>query len=257
MLFDSHTHTKFSADSKMLATDAIARAESLNLGLVFTEHFDEELEGNFKFNPAEYMNEYKNFRGNKVRLGVEVGMTKTAREINKNFVASADFDQVIGSIHMLDGEDIYHKEFFDGKDKFSVYTNYFNVLAQEAAVQDFDVLGHIDYICRAATYSDTSIDYDTFKNEIDNVLKIVVEREKVLELNTRRLRHAEIFMELKPVYESYKNFGGRYVTIGSDAHRAEVIGDHFDEALTFVEEIGLSVVTFRERKLQGSRLVGK
>ena len=80
MIFDSHTHTKFSADSKMKASDAIARAASLNLGLVFTEHFDEELEGNFKFNPAEYFGEYKNLRGDKVRLGVEVGLTKTARE---------------------------------------------------------------------------------------------------------------------------------------------------------------------------------
>ena len=250
MIFDSHTHTKFSADSEMKASDAIARAASLNLGLVFTEHFDEELEGNFKFNPAEYFSEYKNLRGDKVRLGVEVGLTKTARGVNKKFVDSADFDQVIGSIHMLDGEDIYHKEYFNGKDKFSVYTNYFSVMAEEAAVQDFDVLGHIDYICRAATYDDTSIDYETFKAYIDKVLKIVVEREKVLELNTRRLNREGIFTELKPVYESYKKIGGRYVTIGSDAHRAEVIGDHFKAALKFVEEIGLTPVTFCERELQ-------
>ena len=250
MLFDSHSHTKFSADSQMLATDAIARAESLNLGIVFTEHFDYDLKGNFKFNPAEYMTEYKNFRGDKVRLGVEVGFTKNARTINKNFVASADFDQVIGSIHMLDGEDIFVKEFFDGKDKISVYTNYFNVMAQEAAVNDFDVLGHIDYICRAATFDDTSMDYDRFKAEIDKVLKIVVEREKVLELNTRRLISKNIFMELKPVYESYKNFGGKFVTIGSDAHRAEVVGDHFDEAKNFIDEIGLTVVNFKQRKVQ-------
>lgn len=249
MIFDSHTHTKFSADSKMKATDALARAENLNIGLVFTEHFDYDMEG-FNFVAAEYMSEYKKFRGDKLRLGVEVGMTKTAREASKNFVASADFDQVIGSIHTIDGEDIYIKEFFEGKDKFSVYTKYFQVMAQEAAVNDFDVLGHIDYICRAATYEDTSIDYDTFKAEIDAVLKIVVEREKVLELNTRRLRHKKIFDELKPVYTSYKNFGGRYVTIGSDAHRAEVIGDYFQAALDFVQEIGLTPVTFCQRKPQ-------
>ena len=250
MLFDSHTHTKFSADSKMLAKDAILRAENLKIGIIFTEHFDEELEGNFKFNPDEYMNEYKKFRGEKVKLGVEVGMTKTSRKINRNFIESADFDEVIGSIHMIDGEDIYHKEFFYGKEKNFVYENYFKIMAQEAEIQDFDVLGHIDYICRAATYDDTSIDYDRFKEEIDKILKIVVEREKVLELNTRRLKCEEIFMELKPVYESYKKFGGKYVTIGSDAHRAEVIGDYFKESLNFVKEIGLMPVTFNQRKIE-------
>ena len=249
MVFDSHTHTKFSADSTMQAEDALARAESLNVGLVFTEHFDYDMQG-FTFVPADYMNEYKKFRGDKLRLGVEVGMTKTARDASKNFVASADFDQVIGSIHTIDGEDIYIKEFFVGKEKFPVYLKYFQVMAQEAAVNDFDVLGHIDYICRAATYEDTSIDYDTFKAEIDNVLKIVVEREKVLELNTRRLHDKKVLDELKPVYTSYKNFGGKYVTIGSDAHRAEVVGNYFDAALEFVKEIGLTPVTFCQRKIE-------
>ena len=249
MIFDCHTHTKFSADSKMSAEDAVARAENLNLGIVFTEHFDYDLKG-FQFEPAQYFDEYKKFRGNKVRLGVEVGFTENAREVNKNFVAQNDFDQVIGSIHVIGGEDIFIKEFFEGKDKFSVYTNYFKVMASEAAVNDFDVLGHIDYICRAATYDDKSIDYDTFKNEIDAVLKIVVEREKVLELNTRRLTDDKIFAELKPVYTAYKNFGGRYVTIGSDAHRAEVIGAHFKDALRFVEEVGLTPVTFVNRKVE-------
>ncbi len=37
MLFDSHIHTKFSADSEMTATEVLSRAGSLNLGVVFTE----------------------------------------------------------------------------------------------------------------------------------------------------------------------------------------------------------------------------
>ena len=66
MIFDSHMHTKFSADSKMTADEAIAKAQSLNLGVVFTEHFDYglELDGkDFAFDAADYMSEYKNFRG--------------------------------------------------------------------------------------------------------------------------------------------------------------------------------------------------
>lgn len=250
MIFDSHSHTKFSADSKMLAEDAIVRAESLNLGLVFTEHLDFDLPGGFTFNPAEYFDEYKKFRCDKVRLGAEVGMTKISREKNKKFVAENDFDLIIGSIHMLDGEDIYHKEFFAGKTKVETYKNFFTVTAEEAAVEDFDVLGHIDYICRAATYEDTSIDYPTFKNEIDEVLKIVVEREKVLELNTRRLSNPEVLKELEPVYRSYKNFGGRFVTIGSDAHRTEAVGGNFKVALEFVSALGLQPVTFGKRKIE-------
>ena len=52
MIFDSHMHTKFSADSDMLATDALARARSLNLGVVFTEHFDYGVTGDDGCAPA-------------------------------------------------------------------------------------------------------------------------------------------------------------------------------------------------------------
>ena len=91
MIFDSHMHTKFSADSEMLATDALKRADDLNLGVVFTEHFDYglELDGkNFTFDSAAYMNEYKNLRGDKVLLGVEVGLRKFARAAASSFSSS-------------------------------------------------------------------------------------------------------------------------------------------------------------------------
>ena len=253
MIFDSHMHTKFSADSEMLAAEALAKAASLNFGIVFTEHFDYGLEVNgkkFSFDPAEYMNEYKNLRGEKVRLGVEVGLRKFARAANENFIAQADFDLVIGSIHLVDDLDIYYPEFFADKDKVTAYKKYFQQMAEEAAVADFDVLGHIDYICRTAPYDNPEIDYPTFAAEIDEVLKIVVERGKVLELNTRRFDKNRAVEELVPVYKKYRELGGRFVTIGSDAHRVAAVGNYFTRALDFVHELNLTPVTFHERKLE-------
>ena len=243
MIFDCHSHTKFSADSEMLATDAIARAESLNLGIVFTEHFDYKLPGDtdFTFDAAQYFGEYKNLRSDKVKLGVEIGLRKSAREANKNFLAQANFDLVIGSIHVVDDIDIYNKIFYADKDRMTAYRKYFAAMAEEAAVEDFDVLGHIDYICRAATYENPEIDYETFKPEIDEVLKIIVERGKILELNTRRLNKKIAVDALKPVYKRYKQLGGTFVTIGSDAHVVEAVGANFDVALKFVEELNLKV----------------
>ena len=253
MIFDSHMHTKFSADSEMLASEAIDRARSLNLGVVFTEHFDYGLELNgksFTFNPAAYMSEYQNLRGKNIRLGVEVGLRKSARKANENFIAAENFDLVIGSIHLVDDIDIYYPEFYVGKDKATAYRKYFNQMAEEAAVADYDVLGHIDYICRTAPYDNPEIDYATFAAEIDAVLKIVVERGKVLELNTRRFDSDSAIRELVPVYKKYRALGGRFVTIGSDAHKVGAIGNYFARALEFARELELKPVTFCERKLE-------
>ena len=253
MIFDSHIHTKFSADSKMLAAEVLDKAEQLNFGVVFTEHFDYglELDGRkFEFNPAEYMNEYKNLRGEKVRLGVEVGLRKSARSANEKFISQADFDFIIGSIHLVDDLDIYYPEFYADKDKATAYRKYFEQMAQEITIADFDALGHIDYICRAAPYDNPEIDYAAFKAQIDEVLKIVVERGKVLELNTRRFDKSRAVEELIPVYKKYRELGGRFVTIGSDAHRVEAVGNYFERALDFVRELDLTPVTFHERKLE-------
>ena len=254
MIFDSHMHTKFSTDSDMSATDAIAKAESLNLGVVFTEHFDYEVTDtrgkSFSFDPAAYMSEYKNLRGDKVRLGVEVGLRKKARSVNADFIAQADFDFVIGSIHLVDDLDIYYPEFYADKDKPTAYRKYFAQMAAEAEIADFDALGHIDYICRAAPYHNPEIDYPTFATEIDAVLKILVDREKVLELNTHRFFSERAISELVPVYKKYRELGGRFVTIGSDAHKVSAVGNYFDRAVDFVRELDLKPVTFCERKLE-------
>lgn len=252
MFFDCHVHTKFSADSEMLASDAIKKAESLNLGIIFTEHFDYDapVDLDFTFDPKKYFDEYKNLRGEKIRLGVEVGLRKSAREINKNFIDSANFDLVIGSIHLVDDFDIYYPEFFAGKDKKTAYKKYFAAMIEESAVEDFDVLGHIDYICRSAPYENPALDYKNFKSEIDEVLKIIIEREKILELNTRRLDKKSVLNELLSIYQRYKELGGKFITIGSDSHKVESVGNYFNIALNFAEELNLIPVSFKNRQIE-------
>ena len=253
MIFDSHMHTKFSADSQMTAAAALARAKELDLGVVFTEHFDYGLElygKKFAFDPAAYMNKYKNLRSENVRLGVEVGLRKSARAANADFLTQADFDLVIGSIHLVDDMDIYYPDFYADKDKETAYRKYFEQMAEEAAVADYDVLGHIDYISRNAPYDDPEIDYPTFAAQIDKVLSIVVERDKILEINTRRFYSNYSIAMLVPIFKKYLELGGRYVTIGSDAHNVATIGSYFDRALRFVKEFDLIPVTFCERNLE-------
>ncbi|MBR1858459.1 MAG: histidinol-phosphatase, partial [Selenomonadaceae bacterium] len=94
------------------------------------------------------------------------------------------------------------------------------------------------------------IDYANFKDDIDKVLKIIIDRDKVLELNTRRLNTRRGLKELVPIYSQYKKLGGKYVTIGSDAHKVEAVGNYFDLAVDFAHELDLIIVTFCNRKLE-------
>ncbi|MBQ3433726.1 MAG: histidinol-phosphatase, partial [Selenomonadaceae bacterium] len=101
-----------------------------------------------------------------------------------------------------------------------------------------------------APYDDPEIDYATFAAEIDEVLMIVTDRGKVLELNTRRFDKNHAVEELVPVYKKYRELGGRFVTIGSDAHRVAAVGNQFERALRFAHELDLMPVTFCQRRIE-------
>ncbi len=253
MIFDSHSHTSFSADSDMTAEDALKAARARGLGIVFTEHLDVDFPGelDFSFDPAAYWKQYEPLRGDNLHLGIEVGMQAGTAEASRAFVTRAPFDLVIGSVHLLRGIDIYEKECFEGREKDELYREYFRTMAEMIACHDFiDVLGHIDYIARTAPYKNPELSYGVFADEIDAVLRAAVAQGVVLELNTRRLGSRRALKELAPIYARYHELGGKYVTLGSDAHGADAIGANFAAAEDFARAMGLSIVTFFARKME-------
>ena len=251
MLFDSHLHTEVSADSEMKAEDALARAEALGIGLVFTEHIDFSYQGklSFIFSPEDYWKTYEPLRGGRLSLGVELGMVPGELEMAKAFLARAPFDEVIGSIHLIDGGDIYEPSTYEGKTQQEVYLRYFTLMRDMVRENPYiDTLAHIDYIARYAPYEEPGISYADWQDAVDGVLRAVVETDTALEINTRRFGDRFAMKELAPIYRRFAEMGGRLVTIGSDAHRTEVVGAHLSLAVQMAEAYGLEIVTFRERK---------
>lgn len=251
MLFDSHIHTCFSADSSMTAQEALAAAAGQGIGLVFTEHIDFSYPGalKFLFSPEEYWRAYEPLRGEGLALGAEVGLVPGEKEEAKAFLDRAPFDQVIGSIHLLDGRDLYEPAGYEHRAQRDMYGAYFRLMAEMVREHSYiDVLGHIDYISRYAPYDSPGIRYEEYGAEIDDVLRAVIETDTVLELNTRRFHEVQAREELLPIYRRYRELGGKYVTLGSDAHTPGAVGAHLAEARQMSEACGLTVGTFWQRK---------
>ena len=256
MYFDSHVHTEFSADSEMKAADALREAAKQGLGLVFTEHLDYDYPSagteEFIFDPEAYWAKYEPLRAEgKLSLGVEMGMMASAREKNAAFVRRVPFDFVLASIHFLDVKDLYYPETFEGREKGEMYHEYFTVMRDEIYAQPFiNALAHIDYIARNAPFDNPEISYGDFLDDIDAVLRALVETDTAIEINTRRLSVPRGIKELAPVYRRYRQLGGRYVTIGSDAHVPQGIGRCYNRARELARAFDLTIVTFRERKMR-------
>ncbi|CQR70656.1 Histidinol-phosphatase [Sporomusa ovata DSM 2662] len=251
MLFDTHIHTCYSSDSNMDIKTAVSKAADLNLGIIITEHMDLAYPEPDVFNldVKTYFQDYAQYRGDKVLLGIEVGMRPDCLEENRLIIENNLFDYVIGSIHVVDNVDIYHSSFYESRPKHEVYDRYFEVMLQCLKSHDFiDSLGHIDYIARYARYQDPNIHYCEFSDRIDEILKVAAQQEKAMEINTRRLTSLAAVEQLLPIYKRFSELGGKLVTIGSDAHKPGDIGRALALAQGMAEACQLKVVYFKQRK---------
>lgn len=252
-MFDTHLHTSFSRDSRMSSADAIEQAGKDGLGIIITEHLDLDYPDNpeeFIFDFEEYFKTLTPFRSDKVLLGVELGLRCDCTDRNKEIAIDWPFDEIVGSIHVVDEIDIYRAIFTKSRSKKEAYGRYLEVMLNCInEFEDFDTLGHVDYICRYAVYEDPEIHLADFYDEWTLVCRALIKKEKALELNTRRLANPAAVAALQELYRRYKELGGKYITIGSDAHRLTDIGARFDIGWELIEQIGLQPVYFKERKM--------
>lgn len=254
MLFDTHMHTRFSADSRMTVDEALTRRKELGLGIILTEHMDldyPETPNAFVFDVDEYFAAYGSLRDADTLLGIEIGLRPDLVAENRKVANGWPFDFVLGSLHVVDLIDIYQEHFYQGRTKREAYGQYFEaMLACAKSCEFYDSLGHVDYIARYARFPDTEVYYSEFADYLDAVLKAVASADKAMEINTRRLDKPGVAKALGEIYRRFRELGGRLVTIGSDAHRPEDIGKHFDMALDMATACGLQPVYYKERAPQ-------
>jgi histidinol-phosphatase (PHP family) len=237
----------------MKLEDAMKKAGELNLGITVTEHIDLNYPDPtaFRLDVAGYFQEYAKYRSPTVLLGVEIGLSIEEVADNRAIIENFPFDYVIGSIHIVNGVDTYIEDYYRGKTKQQAYSEYLNAMIDCLQCYPFiDSLGHIDYICRYARFQDRELYYDEFKEAIDEVLMVVAQSGKCLELNTRRIDDPIAKTNLIPIYRRFREVGGRYITIGSDAHHLKDIGKNFTEALHIAELCELKPVWFNNRQMQ-------
>jgi histidinol-phosphatase (PHP family) len=257
-MFDTHIHTTaFSTDAKMSAEAALARARKMGLGIIVTEHLDLDYPENpeaFLFDFADYFRQLGAKRAPDFLLGLELGLRPDCAAQNRDLVRGWPFDEIIGSVHVVKGVDIYGDTYTKDKSKEEAYRLYLTeMLHSIESFQDFDTLGHVDYISRYAVYDDPEITLRAFGEEWSAICRVLVTAGKALEINTRRLGNAAAQKALSALLSRYRELGGRYVTLGSDAHKEESLGYMLDYAWDMAEALSLQPVYFRKRQLVPDR----
>ncbi|MDY0199419.1 MAG: histidinol-phosphatase HisJ family protein [Tenuifilaceae bacterium] len=184
-------------------------------------------------------------KGVQVKLGVEMDFFPGMENRIRKILQSIPLDYVIGSVHFIDGwnfdTDIALYDTID-IDKF--YREYFRVVQQSAKSNLFDIIGHCDLAKKFAYYP-------TFKLDelYDQTAKIFKEADVVVEVNTSgKIKPCEEFYPSASFLERLAHYKVP-VTLGSDAHVEQNVGQFFDIAISGLKALGYKeIARFTQRK---------
>ncbi len=256
---DQHTHCNFSTDSESTPESMIQGAIEKRLShLCFTDHMDLDFpestkeEPLFEFSVPEYFKTLiplkesyhdKLFLGIGIELGLRPGrddLNQTMQQLLKDY----SFDFVLGSIHLLEDADPYYETFWTDRTAKNVLASYFDTMLTCLREYDnFDSLGHLDYLIRyiPAFCGTKDYIYKEYAEVIDEILKLLIDKKKALEINTAGLiKGLPCFHPKLDVLKRYLELGGELLTIGSDAHTPDKIGTEFSQTETILRSCGLT-----------------
>lgn len=255
-MFDFHMHTTVSFDGKGTPEEMVAAALREGLReICFTDHLDYELGAEVQtmvFETEAYNAAYDHLSapGLKIRKGVELGLKEYNQEQVKKDLQRRPFDFVLGSVHFVDEIDVYFPEYWEGKTVDQAEHRFLEqTLACVQAHEDFDVLAHLTFLSKARAHPrPRPISFDANREIVEEILRTLVKKGKGLELNTSGVDRCGSYLPSIDYFRRFKELGGEIVTVGSDAHAGDRVGQYSHAACQMLKDIFGYVCTFEDRK---------
>ena len=255
---DAHLHTDQSPDSNV-AIDSYAAA-ALERGIAeiaITDHVDFE-RGAPAYAYTTFADRERTVRdaaerwgprGVDIRFGVELTYDRSWEADVRTHLAGHPYDFTIGSVHdRVDSPYARAKvgAWVAGRPLAEVVAPYFVEVEAAARSGLFDAIGHIDGVKRYLHPHVMPADFAHAQELYEPILRALVESGTALEVNTSGLRYpiAETFPGPE-IVARFRELGGRAVTVGSDAHRADQFAWALGDGYAIAAAAGFSELSFR------------
>lgn len=251
---DQHLHTTGSPDGKNTPEEMRTRAQELGLrGITITDHCEAEqyfTHAYYRTVPQAYARAEALRRTPglvEVRVGIEIGQPRSNPELCARLLEAYDYDLVLASIHRLPDTADFYTLGADLSTAASLMRRYCAELERVIAWGRFDVLAHVTYPLRLiAGAHRLQLPRETYADALDRVLRAAAQAGKGIEVNTQGMILPDV-----ETLRRFHAFGGRYVTVGSDAHSARALGHGLPDGLRVLREAGFSELTvYRHRRPQ-------
>lgn len=265
---DYHVHTNYSDDSVYPMADVVRDAVALGLEeICFTDHVDYGIKpdwdepGNIVWRPggpgepdlmptvnvdypkyaAEIAFLQEQYRGRiTIKMGLEFGMQCHTIPRYEKLFAAYPFDFIILSVHEVENQELWTQEFQRTRTQEEYNLRYYEeLLALVKQYHHYSVLGHMDHIVRYDLQG--PFPFEKIRPLAAEILKTVIADGKGIEVNTSCFRYG--LPDLTPsaqILKLYRDLGGEIITLGSDSHKKEHLGQHIREAAGMLKELGFT-----------------
>lgn len=186
-----------------------------------------------------------------IRVGMEGDYIEGYEAEIEQIIHAYPWDYVIGSVHFLgewDITDFRQTHGWEGRDPLEVYHQYYQAVEKAVRTGFYDYMGHIDVIKRFG-YGPPADQLHEVKEMELQVLRTVAEQQLAIELNASGLR-----MPCEEMFPSRRMLEAAFalnipITIGSDAHQPERLGQYLDQARALLRDVGYTqLATFQARE---------
>jgi len=251
-MHDMHVHTLYSNDANGSIEAYINYAQAIGVKTIcFAEHVDNNPNdwGLGYYDSAAFFADFNKSKAEihdiELLAGIEFDSPhRYQKELSE--LSYLPYDCIIGSVHYCNlSPDLFFPVLVkNGITAEDCYSAYWKEIMKCVTLGNFDVLGHIDIPKR---YYRSMIYDETALREIFHVMH---SNGIILEINTSSLRKGlSDTMPGNVILEIYCSEGGKYVTIGSDAHSVPELAADNAATRKFIGNQGLQEVIFIERKM--------
>lgn len=254
---DAHLHTDFSHDSDVPLDVYPAQAVERGIAeIAITDHLDFDarrphfaVDVRARERAIRETAERWAPHGVAIRFGVEVSYEAAHEAAIRDHLAGQPYDFVIGSVH-VGAESPYHARhvaaWVAGRSLPQIVRPYFDEVERAIRSGLFDVIGHLDFVKRYLHPHVLPMQLAAAPELYEPLLRALVETGTGLEVNTSGLRQAahETY-PAGPIVARYRELGGRAVSAGSDAHRADAFAFALEAGYRVAAEAGFGELAFR------------
>jgi histidinol-phosphatase (PHP family) len=181
-------------------------------------------------------------------LGIEADFIFGREDRMANLLDAREWDYVIGSVHFVrDGAvDMDVWDVWESADPEKVWRLYFETLGEAARTGMYDILAHPDLV--KVWGDERPRPEGDLRRFYELAMDGIAESDVTIEVSTAGLR--------KPVGEIYpaREFlemcveAGRPVALSSDAHAPDQLGHRYDDAVEFLDGLGIREIADFERR---------